>query len=459
MDSLYYTRLVRGNWPALLLALGIGVGAGLAVTAYTPPKYVATMTMLLTADETDDDISAALQAWSLSTQRVQSYAALLTSRRVVSQVAADGDAGALQGSITAEVVPSTSMLRVSVTDSDPARAARAANALGAVFTNVVNEIGGPAAGDHPVLRTSVIDPAETPSTPVSPNPPANAALGALIALFAAIGGLVLRDRLDTTIRTTEALRQATGGTVLGTVAIEREARDHPLIVGDAGRSPRAESFRALRTNLHSKGVGREVRSLVVTSCLPEAGRSSTTANLAIAMAEAGRRVLLVDADLRRPRLGGHLGIEASAGLSDVLVQHARLRDVIQTWGRPGLSVLPSGRIPPNPGELLASRGMGALLAQLREEYDMVLIDAPPLLPVTDAAALSAICDGALLVVRHGRTRREHVLRAEETLSSAGARLVGTVLNFVPVKRNDRYGYASGPQAVQETLPSTAPAHV
>ncbi|WP_405085631.1 polysaccharide biosynthesis tyrosine autokinase [Microbispora sp. NBC_01389] len=458
MDSLYYARLVRRNWLVLLLALGIGVGAALAVTARTPPKYVATMTMLLTADETDDDISAALQAGALSAQRVQSYATLLTSRRVVRQ-AADGDPEALQGNIVAEVVPSTSMLRASVTDTDPARAARAANALGAAFTKVINQISGPAAGDHPVLRITVIDPAETPTAPVSPNPPVNVALGALIALFIGIGSLVLRDRLDTTIKTKEALQQATGGTVLGTVALERDARDHPLIVRDTGRSSRSESFRSLRTNLQFKGVDREVRSLVVTSCLPEEGKSSTAANLAITMAEAGWRVLLVDGDLRRPRLGGYLGIEAGTGLSDVLIQQARLEDVIQTWGRPGLSVLPSGRIPPNPSELLGSRGMGTLLGRLREEYDMVVIDAPPLLPVTDAAALSAVCDGALLVVRHGRTRREHVLRAEEMLSSVGARLVGTVLNFVPVKQDDRYGYAYAPQAAQETLPDAAPAHM
>ncbi|MGW5264142.1 polysaccharide biosynthesis tyrosine autokinase [Microbispora sp. NPDC004025] len=449
MELLYYVRLIRRNWLLLLLSLLTGVTAALVITANTPPKYVSTISMLVSGDDREGSISAALQAGALSQQRVQSYATLLTSRRVVGQIAHGADVSSLQESITAESIPSTSLLRATVTDTDPRRAAARANALGAAFSALVDQLERPSAKSRATVRVSVVDAAEVPEAPVSPKPLLNVALGLLLALFAAIGALVLRDRLDTSIKTLEALQQVSGSSVLGMISFERDARQHPLIVRGDGRSSRAESYRSLRTNLQFIKVDKQLKSLVVTSCLPAEGKSSTSANLAITMAQAGRRVILIDADLRRPRLATYLGIEGGTGLTDVLIERARLHDVIQTWGQPALSVLPSGRIPPNPSELLGSRGMRSVLAQLTEEYDIVIIDAPPLLPVTDAAALSAVCDGALLVVRHGKTRREQVARAEELLSSIDARLVGTVLNFVPAKRGDYYEYRYT-QAEQET---------
>ncbi|GGO23627.1 polysaccharide biosynthesis tyrosine autokinase [Microbispora bryophytorum] len=455
MELLYYARLMRRHWLLLLLSLLTGVGAAVLVTVDTAPRYVAGITMLVSADDREGSLSTALQAGALSQQRVQSYATLLTSRRVVGQIAQGEDVDALQEDITATAIPSTSLLRVAVADSDPKRAAQRADALGAAFTRLIDEIERPSSKSPPTVRVAVIDKAEVPEEPVSPRLLVNVALGGLTALFAAVGWVVLRDRLDTTVKTADALQQVSRTSLLGVIGYEREARRKPLITGGGSRSARAESFRSLRTNLQFIGVDRQPKSLVVTSCLPDEGKSSTSVNLAITMAEAGWRVILVDGDLRRPSVPGYLGIEGGTGLTDVLIDKANLAEVVQTWGRPGLSVLPSGRIPPNPSELLGSQGMRAMLAQLTAEYDMVIIDAPPLLPVTDAAALGAICDGALLVVRHGRTRREQVVRAVELLSSISARLVGTVLNFVPAKHGSYYGHGYGyDPAEQETAPET-----
>ncbi|WP_169945908.1 polysaccharide biosynthesis tyrosine autokinase [Microbispora sp. H11081] len=452
MELLHHVRLIRAHWPLLLVSLLAGTGVAFAITTQATPRYVAGITMLVSAHDPDGSLSTALQAGTLSQQRVQSYAALLTSRRVVARIAPSADVRELRDAITATPVPNTSLLRVTVADSDPARAARRADALGSVFIRLIDEIERPDAKSPPTVRVTVVDSAEVPDVPVSPRPVVNLALGALIALFTAIGGIVLRDRMDTTVKTVDALREITGSSTLGVIGYEREARRHPLIVHGQGRSPRAEAFRSLRTNLQFIGVDRQPKSLVVTSCLPDEGKSSTSVNLAITMAQAGWRVILVDADLRRPSVPHYLGIEGGTGLTDVLIERARLDDVVQTWGQPGLSVLPSGRIPPNPSELLGSRGMRSVLARLTEEYDIVIVDAPPLLPVTDAAALGAICDGALLVVRHGKTRREQVVRAGELLASINARLVGTVLNCAPSKRSgDYYGYGYD-SADHETAP-------
>ncbi|GAA0374434.1 polysaccharide biosynthesis tyrosine autokinase [Microbispora corallina] len=457
MELLYYARLMRANWLLLLLALLAGLGGAVVVTANTPPTYVAAISMLVSADDREGSVSTAIQAGVLSQQRVQSYATLLTSRRVVGQVVSERDVQSLQGSLTADVIPNTAILRVTVRDTHPARAAARANGLGAAFARLIDQIERPTPKSRPTVRITIVDDAEVPQAPVAPRPLLNLALGVLIALLTAVGALALRDRLDTTIKTAEVLQRITKSSLLGVIGYERDARKHPLIVHGNGRSSRSESFRSLRTNLQFIGVDRQPKSLVVTSCLPDEGKSSTSANLAITMAQAGWRVILVDGDLRRPCLPRYLGIEGGTGLTDVLIDQASLPEVIQTWGPSGLSVLPSGRIPPNPSELLGSQGMRAVLARLAEAYDMVIIDAPPLLPVTDAAALGAICDGALLVVRHGRTRREQVARAEELLSSINARLVGTVLNFAPARQGDYYGYgygyASAEQAeVRDSIP-------
>ncbi len=171
--------------------------------------------------------------------------------------------------------------------------------------------------------------------------------------------------------------------------------------------------------------------LVVTSSVESEGKSTISANLAQSFAEAGRRVLLIDGDLRRPRLESYLDLEASAGLTSVLIGEAELHDVTQEWGSDGLEVLASGPIPPNPNELLGGTVMEQLLLKAREDYDMVIIDTPPILPVADALILAAIADGAILVVRNGRTTGEQVSRSLEMLQSASARVLGTVLSMSP----------------------------
>ncbi|MER6828769.1 polysaccharide biosynthesis tyrosine autokinase [Streptosporangium sp. NPDC000563] len=442
MDLLYYARLVRRNWLIILLSLILAVGAALAVTANMPPKYVSTISMLVSGHDREGSLSTAYQAGMLSAQRVQSYANLLSSRRVVGQIVEGEDIARVQRNISAEAVPGTVLLRATVTDTDPARASLLANALGDRFSKLIDQIERPTPGSRPTIKITIVDKADVPREPVSPRPLVNLAVAVLIALLATMAVIILRDRLDTTLTSPEALREASGSSVLGVIGYERDARHHPLILRDRGRSSRSEAFRALRTNLQFIGVDRQPKSLVVTSCLPGEGKSSTSANLAITLAQAGWRVILVDGDLRRPSIPSYLGIEGATGLTDVLIDKARLNEVIQVWGDAGLSVLPSGQIPPNPSELLGSNGMRQVLAQLTGTYDMVIIDAPPLLPVTDAATITALCDGALLVARYGKTRREHMARASELLASINARVVGGVLNFVPVGSGMYYGYES-----------------
>jgi capsular exopolysaccharide synthesis family protein len=254
--------------------------------------------------------------------------------------------------------------------------------------------------------------------------------------------MVVREMLDNTVKNSEALQELVGAPVLATVPTDASAPKAPLITGDATRSPRAEALRQLRTNLQFVDVDRPVRVLVVTSALPGEGKSSTAVNLGVVFAEAGQRVLLIDADLRRPKLAEYLGVEGAVGLTNLLAGQAKPDDVVQPWG-PNLWVLPSGFIPPNPSELLASRHMADLLRMFRERFDMVIIDSPPLLPVTDAAVLSTCADGAVMVARAAKTSSSQISGALRALQAVNARLLGCVLNMVPARLSDPYAYYYG----------------
>ncbi|MGQ9586616.1 MAG: CpsD/CapB family tyrosine-protein kinase [Anaerolineae bacterium] len=198
------------------------------------------------------------------------------------------------------------------------------------------------------------------------------------------------------------------------------------------RSPVAEAYRSLRTNLEFASLDHPLRSLVVTSPGPEEGKSTTLANLAVTAAQADKRVILVDCDLRRPRQHEIFGVDNSQGLTTLVVNERALeKPPLQEVGVENLWVLTSGPLPPNPAELLASQRMNQTISALTERADLVLFDAPPVIAVTDAAILASKVDGALLLIGAGNTRREHAQRAKEVLERVNAHLVGAVLIGVP----------------------------
>ncbi len=197
------------------------------------------------------------------------------------------------------------------------------------------------------------------------------------------------------------------------------------------RSPISEAFRTLRTNLEFTSLDKPIRAMVVTSAAPEEGKSTTLANLAVAMAQAGKKVILVDCDLRRPSLHTIFGARNTPGLSDMMRDDALMvKPPLQDTAVANLRLLPSGTIPPNPAELLAARRMSDVIAALQQLADVVLFDAPPVIAVTDAAVLASKVDAVLLVINAGKTKREHAKKAKALLEKVNARLIGAVLNNV-----------------------------
>ncbi|MDD7963465.1 polysaccharide biosynthesis tyrosine autokinase [Microbacterium thalli] len=447
MELSDYIRILRKNWIVILVVTLVGVGAAAAYSLTRTPTYESSSTVFVST-QTSGSVAELQQGSTFAQARINTYVGLVSTPIVMNPVIAELGlgitAGQLAEKVNASTALNTTLITISVEDTDPVAAADIANALAASLSAAVPAIE-PASdsGASPIQLSRVRD-AQPALTPSSPNVPLNLALGLLVGLALGVGIAVLRTVLDTRIRNSRDVEQVTDSPLIGAIAFDPKAKERPLIVHADPLSPRAESFRALRTNLQFLDMGGRA-SFVVTSSVPSEGKSTTTINLAIALADAGKKVALLDTDLRKPKVDEYLGLEGGAGLTDVLIGRARLGDVMQPWGGRSLYVLPSGKIPPNPSELLASPQMHKLLEVLERDFDVVLCDAPPLLPVTDAAILARATSGAIVGVASGRTTRHQLKGAVDALQTVDAKVAGIVLTMVPTRGPDAYygGYGYG----------------
>ncbi|MFF8945317.1 polysaccharide biosynthesis tyrosine autokinase [Streptomyces sp. NPDC014864] len=456
MDLHGFLKAFVRRWPTVVVCLVLSTGAAVAVTCLSTPVYEA-RTQLFVATRTGEDTAQLNQGQSFSQARVQSYAAIVATRQVTEPVVRELKLSTtpeeLASRITAVAPLNTVLIDISVQDTAPRRAARIANAVAERFSTVVERLETPkqTAGSAPArpgkrranapatspVSLGVTQQAVAPTRPVSPRPLLNLSAGILGGLLLGAGMVTLRETLDTTLKTSEALGEFTALPGLGTIPYDRNTPKRPLVTAD-GHSKRAEAFRKLRTNLQFSQVDDRPRIIVVTSSVPGEGKTNTAVNLALSLAEAGVSTCLVDGDLRRPCVASTFGLVQDAGLTTVLIGQARLEDVMQqAEGR--LAVLASGAVPPNPTELLASARMQEVLRELAETYEAVIVDTAPLLPVADTVGLASLAQGALLVVRAARTTRDQVRTAAASLERVGVRALGTVFSMAPVPKGDRYG--------------------
>lgn len=290
--------------------------------------------------------------------------------------------------------------------------------------------------DAPTESVEIIEAAQVPNRAVRPNVFLNLAIGLGGGLALGLALAFGLEFMDDSIAVIEDIEQHVGVPVLGTVP-----RGIKMLYDSSPKSLSAEVYRTLRTNLRFSSVDKPIRSLLITSGGAGEGKSTTVANLGMAMAQGGQKTLLIDTDLRRPVLHRYFNIERTVGITGVLADEISLEDAIQKDIFPGLSILPSGALPPNPAELLGSRRMQMLLQRLLETYDVVLFDSPPILGFSDSPMLASSVDAVLLVIEYGRYPRQMVARAKATMDNVRAKVVGAVLNNIRVERESYYYYS------------------
>jgi tyrosine-protein kinase len=488
----YLVTLRRRKWWVVVMTL-LGVAASLAFSFTARKEYSATA-QILVQSAADASTPGSAQAPVTQTD-VQTELTLVTSAPVAASVRRQ-----LRSTpqVAALEVGQTNVIAITATSGTPARAALVANAYARAFvgyrqatasqnltaaeeqvrsqvsalTRQLRSLHGSArsspeaaallnqeallkeqlaqmavSGAVDVGGVELVTPAQDPTSPSSPRPGRDVLLGLAAGLLAGLAAAFLRDSLDDRLSAKESAEQAGGAPVLAMVpmvASWRRRRKAVVITVTEPGSPAAEAYRSLRTSLQFARQERQLRSLVVTSPAASEGKTSTLANLAVVFTQAGERVLMVSCDLRRPRLGQFFGFDERAGLTGVLLGQRTLAAAIQpVSGHDRLWVLPAGEIPPNPAELLNGADARQIFATISEGFDLVLIDSPPVLPVTDAVMLSQHADATLMVAAAGQTRRADLWRAAEKLSQVGVAVVGTVLNEVTKQTGYGYGYGYG----------------
>lgn len=442
MELSDYIRLLRRNW-ALIVACTM---AGLALSALysfsVTPTYTS-QTRLFAATQNSDSVADLQQGNSFTQARVQSYVETagtpLVLQPVIDSLGLETTPAELASRIEASADLNTVLLTINATDTSPVQAAAIAQAVADSLVVAIEDLETTSGGDS-LVQLSVVTPATVPLSASAPNLQLNLALGFVIGLMGGLIGSFLRMTLDTKVRGEADLKRLTEAPVLGGITFDGDATKKPLLTQAHTQSPRAESFRQIRTNLQFSHVTHASQTVLVTSSLPGEGKSTTAVNLAIAMSQAGQSVVLVDADLRRPRVSEYLGLERNAGLTTALIGRASVDDLLQPWGESELHVLTSGQIPPNPSELLGSRAMKDLIGVLERQFDSVIIDAPPLLPVTDAAVLAQQVGGVVMVIGASKVKSQDLAKSLSALDMVGADLLGIVLNLLPTKGPDAYAY-------------------
>lgn len=389
------------------------------------------------------EIQQGFQVQQLSQQLLKSYATMIKTRPIAEQAVerdnlplAPGD---LSGTVRADPILDTQLIDLSYESTDPELAQRAVNSIAAAFVTEVERIEAPKTPNaEPAVKVAIVEPALRPDSPIRPQPRRNVALAFVLGAMLGVGFAFLAEYLDQTIKGREDVEELTGVPVLAAIP-KIDTHGSEVYIEKDSQSIGAEAFRKLRTSVQFLGVDHPVQTVLVTSPFAQDGKTTTALNLAVAFAQAGLRTIIVEADLRRPSIHKVFPSDGQRGLTTCLIGRVPLDQAILPTPVRNLSHVPAGSVPPNPAELLSSEHMADVLRQLRSRSDVVVIDAPPLLPVADASALAPRADGVLLVARAGTTQRDRLREASALVGKVGGRLLGIVLNYLKPE-DSQYGY-------------------
>ena len=443
-----FVRMTRAYLWFLVLLTALGAGVMIAKTSREPVLYSAGASGIVKVGYSSS-AGEELGNASLASDKAALYVVLVgttpVAEKVVEKLGLEVDPSAIAGRFTASVDTDVNLLTVQAVGTTPEEARDLANTVVEAVAEVAEDIentGRPAnVKGETLVQVVPLEQAQLPGAPFTPDYRKAAMKGAGGGLALAYLLLIARRMLDRRIRSVKDVEAATGSSVIGIIPkVESLASAHRGVRGDLGQA--AEAFRQLRTNLRFLDVDNAPRRIVITSALAGEGKSTVSANLARLVAQAGEPVVLIDADLRRPMIASTFDVDGEIGLTQVLAGDLQVSEAMVDSGIANLTLLPAGRIPPNPSELLGSLRMSQLIDELSLTH-LVLLDAPPLLPVTDAGLLSAFCDGALLVQATGQTTIEQSEHCRRILDQVGSRMLGVVLNKAPLRGVGAIAYGDG----------------
>ncbi|HRL48590.1 MAG TPA: polysaccharide biosynthesis tyrosine autokinase [Propioniciclava sp.] len=423
---------LKKMWLVIGLTTVLGAGIAFGISLSTTPTYVSRATLYFSIGQGNSG-SDLNQGTTYAQNQMLSFAQLATSSRVLDPVIQR-----LRLSVTSAVLArdidivtpnDTLILEIRATAFSPDGAASVANEVAGSLSSVVDDLSPTTSTGVPSISASLVDTAVPPEFQTAPNKPRDTILGALVGVVVGVLISIVWSLFDSRIPTETVLRNVVNAPTLGTVTrVPGAGGNVGLVVSRDPLGRTSEEFRRIRSALSYAAVDRRMRRVLVTSSSPGEGKSTFAANLALTLAGLKSSVLLIDADLRRPRIADAFGVEGAIGLTTVLVGEVSLDDA--KLPRPGttLDVLPAGAIPPNPAELLTSDAMHALLEEASAGYDYVVLDTPPISSVADANLMSPLVDGAIVVVDATKTHRSQLAAALESFRAAGGRMIGVVLN-------------------------------
>jgi capsular exopolysaccharide synthesis family protein len=448
-----YLRALRNHWVgAMLLTILVGATA-FGFSLMQPKVYAANANGFVGTGASDNGALGSVND-QLAKSRATSYVDIAKSRAtaqdVIDDLDLDSSPSALVGRIDVQQPLDTVLLKITARASTPREAQELADAWVRALALEVKEIEAPNSDKLPdgTPRVIPVESAELPTSPVSPRTDRNTALGIVLGALLGLGYAVLRSTLDRRLRTASDVESRFPVPVVGSIPTSTALRNRdttdPTRTSYGTEDPSAgEAFRKLRTNLVYMDVDNPPRVLVVTSPKPGDGKSTVAANIAMTLESSGQKVILIDADLRRPMVADSFGLDPVVGLTSVLSGQLPIEVALRPVpGRDNMQVLTAGPLPPNPSELLGSKAMGSLIRSLAANGSYVILDAPPLLPVTDAAILATSADGAFVVVSSGKTLDTELGSALGSLEAVGARTLGVVINrtSAPGRGYGYYGY-------------------
>lgn len=438
MELVDYLRVLRRRWALIALAAFVCAGSAVGFSLQQTPVYEAT-TRLVVSGSAGGSAADEVAQRQLAVQRATSYAQFASTPPVVDETveSAGLDPQAGRPEVTGTADGAAPFLTVTVVDAEPERAAAVANAFAEVLPTAVARLEG--ASGTGQARLTVLSAASTPQDPVRPKPVRNGGIGLALGLMLGVGSAFLKEALDRSYKAVEQLEDETGLSVLGVVPQELAGVSLPTLTHPT--SNRAEAYRTVRTNVQFAGPPHSLKTILVTSATAAEGKTTLTTNLAVAFAATGQSVVLVDGDLRRRQVGKAFGLEDEGpGLAGVLAGWAPLDEALRTVETARLAILPGGSTPENPSELLGSARMAELLKELGQLFEVVLVDSPPVLPVTDPLVLAVNATGVVLVVRLGETSRERLRRTIGSLQKLDVPLLGLAANGAVASQDPAYGY-------------------